>query len=57
MKAHLFISTGLLIAAIFVTRGLKALRAPGIGLQDCYVFGGFIIAAFLVRAGWRELKA
>ncbi len=57
MKAHIFFTSGLLIAAIFFMSGLEALHAPGFGLLEIYVFGGFIIAALLIRAGWIERKA
>ena len=54
MKAHLFMSSGLLIAAIFFMRGLEVLNEPGFGLQELYILGGFIIAGCLVYAGWKE---
>ena len=56
MKAHFFISTGLLITPVFVMRDLEALRAQGFGLQRFYGLGGFLLAALLVRAGWREFR-
>jgi len=57
MKSHLFISFGLLIAAIFFMRGLEALSVPGLGLSELYIVGGFLIAGFLIHAGWKERKA
>ena len=57
MKSHLFISSGLLIAAIFVMRGLEALNEPGLGVREIYILGGFIVAGFLVHAGWKERKS
>jgi len=57
MKSHLFISFGLLIAAIFFMRGLEALSVPGLGLSELYIAGGFLIAGFLIHAGWKERKA
>ena len=57
MKSHLFISSGLLIAAIFVMRGLEALNEPGLGVREIYILGGFVVAGFLVHAGWKERKA
>ncbi len=57
MKSHLFISVGLLLAAIFFMRGLEALNEPGLGLREVYILGGFFVAGLLVRAGWKELKA
>ena len=33
MKAHIFISVGLLFTAIFFIRGLEALNDPGYGLK------------------------
>jgi len=57
MKAHLFISAGLLIAGIFIWRGLEALNAPGIGLKELYILGGFIVAGLLIHNGLRERKS
>jgi len=56
MKSHLFISSGLLVAAIFFMRGLDALRVPGFGLHEVYILGGFLLGGFLIRAGWKERK-
>jgi len=56
MKSHLFISSGLLIAAIFFMRGLEALSVPGLGLLEVYILGGFIVAGFLIHAGWKERR-
>jgi len=52
MKAHFFMSMGLLIAAIFVWRGMEALADPGIGLREVYILGGFIVAGLLFHHGW-----
>ena len=57
MKAHVFMASALLIAAIFFMRGLEVMAKPSFGLQEVYILGGFIIAAFLFRAGWKERKA
>ena len=57
MKSHLFISIGLLLAAIFIMRGLEALNEPGLGLRELYILGGFLVAGLLVREGWKERKA
>ena len=54
MKSHLFISFGLLIAAIFFMRGLEALNEPGLGLR---ILGGFLVAGLLIHAGLKERKA
>ena len=51
MKSHLFISFGLLIAAIFFMRGLEALNEPGLGLREVYILGGFLVAGLLIHAG------
>jgi len=56
MKSHLFISSGLLIAAIFLMRGLEALNAPGFGGREVYIVGGFLVSALLIQAGWKERK-
>ena len=57
MKAHLFIASGLLIAAIFFMRGLDAVAEPGLGLREVYILGGFLVAGLLIHAGWKERKA
>ena len=57
MKAHLFISVGLLFAAIFFMRGLEAVGEPGLGLKELYILGGFLISGLLIHAGWKERKA
>ena len=57
MKAHIFISVGLLFTAIFFIRGLEALNDPGYGLKELYILGGFIISGLLIHAGWKERKA
>ena len=56
MKSHLFISIGLLIAAIFFMRGLEALNEPSLGLREVYIMGGFIVAGLVVHAGWKARK-
>lgn len=56
MKSHLFISVGLLLVAIFIMRGLEALNEPGSGLLEIYILGGFLVAGFLIHAGWKERK-
>jgi len=57
MKAHLFISMGLLFAAIFFMRGMEALTEPGLGLHELYILGGFLFAGLLIHAGVKERKA
>lgn len=57
MKSHLFISSGLLIAAIFFMRGLEALAEPGLGGREVYILGGFLVAGLLIYAGWKERKS
>jgi len=57
MKSHIFMSSGLLIAAIFLMRGLDALSEPAWGWHEIYVLGGFLIAALLFYVGWKEHKA
>ena len=51
MKAHLFISVGLLLAGIFLMRGMEAIMEPGLGLREIYILGGFLIAGLLIHAG------
>lgn len=57
MKSHVFISVGLLIAAIFLMRGLEALNEPGLGFREIYSLGGFFMAGLLIRRGWKDHKA
>lgn len=57
MKSHLFISVGLLIAAIFFMRGLEVMSEPGIGLLEVYILGGFLVAGLLIHAGVKERRA
>lgn len=57
MKSHLFISVGLLLAAIFFMRGMEALVEPGLGLREVYILGGFLVAGLLIHTGWKERKA
>lgn len=57
MKAHLFISVGLLLAGIFLMRGMEAIMEPGLGLREIYILGGFLIAGLLIHAGWKERTA
>ena len=56
MRSHLFIATGLLVAAIFFTRGLDALAAPGIGFRELYILGGFLVAGLLIYTGFKVRK-
>lgn len=55
MKGHLFVAFGLIVASIFVFRLLDAIAQPGIGLAEAYVAGGFILSAYLVYFGGREI--
>jgi len=57
VKPHLLIAVGLLIAAIFLIRGLEALNDPGLGIREVYILGGFLAAGLLIHAGLKELKA
>jgi len=57
VKPHLLIADGLLIAAIFLIRGLEALNDPGLGIREVYILGGFLVAGLLIHAGLKELKA
>lgn len=56
MKSHLFIASGLLMAAVFFMRGLDALSNPGLGLREMYIIGGFLIAGGLIYAGLKERR-
>lgn len=57
MKSHLFISAGLLVAAIFIMRAMDALVEPGLGLLEVYIVGGFFVAGLLVHAGLKDRRA
>ena len=57
MKSHLFIASGMLIAAIFFMRGLDALSEPGFGLREIYILGGFLAAGLLIHRGWKDRKS
>ncbi len=52
IKAHIFIAFGMLLIAIFTVRAFEALQKPGIGGQELYVVGGYILAACLIHKGW-----
>lgn len=54
MKSHLLIAFGLIVAIIFVNRGLDALSKPGFGLSELYVLGGFVISGLLIRFGFSQ---
>ena len=57
MKSHIFIAMGILIGAIFIWRGIDALKDPGLGLMEVYIFGGFIASGLLIRQGWIDRKS
>jgi hypothetical protein len=57
MKHHIMIAVGLLMLVIFFVTGLDAVRAPGLGLRELYVAGGFVLAGFLIHGGVREWRA
>ncbi len=56
MKSHLLRALGLLMAAIFLIRSLGVARtdAPVTGAQMMYLAGGFIFAAIIFHAGWKD---
>ena len=56
MKHHLMITLGLVMAVIFVWRGVEAFSQPGLGVREAYVAGGFLIAGLLVVSGLREWR-
>ena len=56
MASHLFISVGLLLAAIFLIRGIPVLTEPGLGIDELYILGGFAIAALLIHSGLKERR-
>lgn len=56
MKHHIMIALGLLMAVIFSYRLANALLAPGLGISELYLFGGIVIAAFLIFGGLKERR-
>ena len=57
MKHHFFIVLGLVLAGIFAWRAVDALNAPGLGLAELYVLGGFILSGALIWSGVKEWRA
>ncbi|MBO6690114.1 MAG: hypothetical protein JJ931_11190 [Henriciella sp.] len=57
MKHHIMIALGILMAMVFSFRLANALLAPGLGFSELYLFGGIVIAAFLIFFGLRERRA
>lgn len=57
MRHHVMIVLGLVIAGIFLWRGLDALAEPGIGLREAYVAGGLVLALALIITGIRAWRA
>jgi len=59
MKHHIMIALGVLMAIIFVVQAIAAFQAPGIGVREVYVLGGFILAGWLIKSGiaeWRHAR-
>lgn len=56
MKHHVMIALGLLMGIIFSYRLANALIAPGLGLQELYLFGGVVIATWLILSGLKERR-
>lgn len=57
MKHHIMISLGILMAAVFAYRFANAIVAPGFGLSELYLFGGIVLAGWLILAGLKERRA
>ncbi|MEP1143212.1 MAG: hypothetical protein ABJH52_05795 [Henriciella sp.] len=57
MKHHIMIALGILMAAIFSFRLANALVVPGFGGLEVYLFGGIILAGWLIFAGLKERRA
>lgn len=56
MKHHIMIALGLLMAVIFSYRLAGAIMVPGLALHELYLFGGIVIAAWLIASGLRERR-
>lgn len=57
MKHHIMIALGILMGIVFSYRLANALLAPGFGFSELYLFGGIVIAGFLIFFGLRERRA
>ncbi len=56
MKHHIMIALGLLLAMVFSYRLALAIIAPGLGLSEIYLFGGLLLAGWLLKGGLSERK-
>lgn len=56
MKHHIMIALGLLMLVVFTIQAVEAFQAPGLGFKEVYTVGGFILAAWLIRAGFSEWR-
>ena len=56
MRHHIMIALGLLLLVIFAIRAVNALAAPGLGLHEAYVAGGFALAIWLLWSGIRDFR-
>ncbi|MCI4645616.1 MAG: hypothetical protein MRY64_12625 [Hyphomonadaceae bacterium] len=56
MKHHIMIALGLLMLVVFTIQAVEAFQAPGLGLREVYVLGGFVLSAWLIRSGFNEWK-
>jgi hypothetical protein len=41
---------------VFTIQAVEAFKAPGLGFREVYTLGGFVLAAWLIRAGFAEWK-
>ena len=56
MKHHIMIALGLLMLVVFTIQAVEAFKAPGLGFKEVYTIGGFILSAWLIKAGFTEWK-
>ena len=56
MKHHIMIALGLLMLVVFTIQAVEAFKAPGLGFREVYTLGGFVLAAWLIKAGFSEWK-
>ncbi len=56
MKHHIMIAMGLLMGVIFSYRLANSLLQPGLGVQEVYLAGGIVLAAWLIFAGLKERR-
>lgn len=59
MKYHLMMAVGMTLFVTFAYRFAVALSTPGLGWHEAYLFGGMLLAGFVIRNGfvaWRRTR-